>query len=129
MALYVICCLSLLLFAFSVFLFVILITVCFGAFLFGLILYVTFHSSWTLWSVSFPMLGKFSTIISSNILSAPLSFSSSSELVILILVHFMLSQRFLQLSSLLFILFSFLCSLPVISTTFYSSFLFFFSIV
>ena len=129
MAWYVICCLSPLLFIFSLFLFVILITMCFGALLFGLILYVTFHTSWTLWTISFPMLGKFSAIISSNILSAPFSFSSPSEMVILILVHLMLSQRFLQLSSFLFILFSFLCSSPVISTTLSSSFLFCFSII
>ena len=59
---------------------------------------------------SFPFLStlqKFSTMISSNIFSS--TFSSSQAPVIQMLVCLMLSQKPLRLSSLLFILFSFLC--------------------
>ena len=44
-----------------------LITVCLGVFLLGFILYGTRCASQTWVAISFPMLGKFSTIISSNI--------------------------------------------------------------
>ena len=44
----------------------------------GFILYGTLCVSWTWVTISFPMLGKFSTIISSNIFSDPFFFSSSS---------------------------------------------------
>ena len=68
-------------------------------------------------TISFPILGKFSTIISSNIFSAPFFFSSSSEIpIIQMLVHLMFSQTSLRLSSILFILFSLFCSAVVIST-------------
>ena len=67
--------------------------------------------------ISFPILGKFSTIISSHIFSVPFFFSSSSGTpIIQILVHLMLSQRSLRLSSILFILFSLFCSVVVIPT-------------
>ena len=66
-----------LLLIFSIYLFVILITMCLGVFLFGLILYGTFCTSWTWVIVSFPWLGKFLAIMSSNIFSGP--FSSPSE--------------------------------------------------
>ena len=49
------------------------ITMCLGVFLLGFILYGTHCASWTLVSIFFPMLGKFSSIISSNIFSGPLS--------------------------------------------------------
>ena len=54
-------------------------------------------------TISFPILGKFSTIFSSNIFSVPFFFSSSSGTpIIWMLVHFILSQRSLRLSSILF---------------------------
>ena len=67
--LYVICHFSLVAFNnFSVSLiFVNLITICLGVFLLGFILPGTLSASWTWVAISFPMLGKFSTIISSNI--------------------------------------------------------------
>ena len=68
--------------------------------------------------ISFSMLGRFSTIISSKIFSYPFFFSSSSEtFLIQTLVHLILSQRSLRLSSDLFILFASFCSSEVISTT------------
>ena len=72
-------------------------------------------------TISFPILGKFSTIISSNIFSVPFFFSSSSGTpIIRVLVCLMLSQRSLRLSSILFILFCLFCSMVVISTIFSS---------
>ena len=64
-----------------------------------------------------PILGKFLTIISSNIFSSPFSLFSFLNLYYGMLVHLMLSQRSLRLSSVLFILFSLLFSVAVISTT------------
>ena len=55
-----------------------LITMCLGVFLLGFILYRTRCASWTWVAISFPTLGKFSTIISSNIFSGPFSLSSLS---------------------------------------------------
>ena len=55
-----------------------LITMCLGVFLIGFILYGTHCASWTWVAISFPMLGKFLTIISSNIFSGPFSLSSPS---------------------------------------------------
>ena len=49
--------------------FVSLITVCLGAFLLGFILPRIHCISWTWVTISFPILGKFSAIISSNIFS------------------------------------------------------------
>ena len=64
--LYVICCFSLI--AFNILslslIFVILITMCLGMFLFGLILYWTLCASWTRVTVSFSRLGKFSAMMS-----------------------------------------------------------------
>ena len=69
------------------------------------------YTSWIWLTISFPMLGKFSTISSSNIFSDPLFFSySSGTPIIQMLVCLILSQRFLRLSSILFSLFSLLCS-------------------
>ena len=68
------------------------------------------------------MLGKFSTIISSKIFSySYFFFSSSGTPIIRMLVHLILSQRSLRLSSVLFILFTFFCSSEVISTIVSSS--------
>ena len=79
--LHVICCFSLVAFnIFSLYLiFVSLITVCLGVFLLASILPGAPCPSVTWVTVSFPMVGKFSSIISSYIFSDPFSFSSSSE--------------------------------------------------
>ena len=55
-----------------------LISMCFGVFLLGFILYGTLCASWTWLAVSFSMLGKFSTIISSKMFSYTFFFSSSA---------------------------------------------------
>ena len=69
--------------AFNIFslylIFVSLITVCLGVFLLASILPGAPCPSVTWVTVSFPMVGKFSSIISSYIFSDPFSFSSSSE--------------------------------------------------
>ena len=89
---------------------------CLGVFLLGFILCRTLCASWTWVAISFPMLGKFSTIISSNIFSAPSSLSSPSETPIMgMLVHLMLSQRSLKLFSFFKVCFSFYCTDWVIS--------------
>ena len=63
-------------------------------------------ASWTWVAVSFPMLGKFSTIISSNIFSCPFSLPSPSGTPIMrMLLRLMLSQRSHRLSSFLFFFF------------------------
>ena len=54
--------------------FVSLINVCLGMFLFGFILYGTLWASWTWVAISFPMLETVSTVISSNIFSYPFFF-------------------------------------------------------
>ena len=64
--------LLLLIFSLSL-IFVNLINMCLGMFLLGFILYETLCTSWTWVTVSFPMIGKFSAIVSSNIFSGPLS--------------------------------------------------------
>ena len=94
-----------------------LINMCLGVFPLGFILYVTLCASWTWLTISFPTLGKFSTIIASTIFSVPFfTPSPSGTPIIRMLVHLMLSQRSLKLSSILFILFSLFCSAVVIST-------------
>ena len=80
---YVICCFPLVAFnIFSLHLsFINLIIMCLGVFPLGFILYVTLHFlDWM--TVSFPVLGKFSTKISSNIFSGPSSFSYSGTPII-----------------------------------------------
>ena len=112
--LYVICHFSLA--AFNIFCctFDSLINMCLGTFLLGFILYGTLCASWTWVATPFPMLGKFSTITSSNIFSVPFFFSSSSGTpIIQMLVCLILSQKSLQLSSILFILFSLFSSVAV----------------
>ena len=122
--LYVTCCFSFA--AFNILslclVFVSLISICLGMFLLGFILYGTLCASWTWLTTSFSMLGKFSTIISSKIFSYCFFFSSSSGTPITrMLVHLILSQRSLRLSSVLLILFTLFCSSEVISTILSSS--------
>ena len=85
-------------------------------FLLRFILYRTLCASWTWLTLSFSMLVKFSTIISSKIISYPFFFSSSGTPIIQVLVHMILSQKSRKLSSVLFILFTLFCSSEVIST-------------
>ena len=66
------CCFNI----FFVFNFYQLITVCLGVFLFGFILPGTLCASWTWLTVFFPMLGKISAIMSSNIIFGPFSLFS-----------------------------------------------------
>ena len=98
--LYVICHFSLV--AFNILslslIFVSLITMCLSVFLLGFILPGTLCASWTWLTISFPMLGKFSAIISSNVFLGLFSLSSSGTPIMRILVHLMLSERFLRLS-------------------------------
>ena len=77
---------------------------CLGAFLFGFILYGILWVSWTWVVISFPILGNFSTLISSNIFSYSFSLHFGTP-IIQMLVHLILSQRSLRLSSILFIFF------------------------
>ena len=80
--------------------FVILFTVHLDVFLLGFICPGTLCTSWTLFTIFFPILGKFSAIISSDIFSDPFSLSSPSGVLIMwMLIHLMLSQRSLRLSS------------------------------
>ena len=76
--LYVICCFSLVaLNTFCLYLILVnLINVCLDMFLLGFILYGTVCTSWTWVTTFFLILGKISTIISSNIFSGSFSFSS-----------------------------------------------------
>ena len=66
---------------------------------------VLMYSSWVYHALD--MFGKFSAVISSNVFSSPFSLSPSGTPIMQVLVHLMLSQRSLRLSSLLFSLFFF----------------------
>ena len=115
----VVCCFSLA--AFNIcslcLIFVNLINMCLGVFRLGFILFGTLCVSWTWVIISFLILGKFSTIISSRIFSwSFFLFSSSGTPIIQILEHFILSWRSLRLSSFLLIHFSFFLSDSFIST-------------
>ena len=73
--------------------------------------------SWTWVIISFPILGKFSTIISSSIFLWSFFLSSfSGTPMIRMLGHLTLSQKSLRLSSFLLIHFSFFLSVSFIST-------------
>ena len=78
--LYVTCCFSLA--AFNILslclVFFSLISMCLGVFLLGFVLYGTLCASWTWLTISFSMLGKFLTLISSKIFSYPFLFSSAA---------------------------------------------------
>ena len=80
---YVTCCFSLA--AFNILslcvVFVSLVSMCLGVFLLGFILYGTLYASWTWQTISFSMLGKFSTIVSSKIFSYPFFFSSGTPII------------------------------------------------
>ena len=94
-----------------------LITMCLGVFLLGFLLPGTLCAFWTWLTISFPMFRRFSAIISKKCFLSLFSLSSPSGTPIMqMLVHLMLSQRSLRLSSFLFILFSIFCSTAVIST-------------
>ena len=96
--------------------FINLINMCLGVFHLGFFLFGTRLVSWTWTAISFPILGKFSTIISSSIFSGPFFLSSSSGTpMIQMLGRLTLSQRSLRLSSFLLILFSFFLSASFIS--------------
>ena len=97
--------------------FVSLINMCLGVFCLGFILFGILWVSWTWVTISFPVLGKFSTIFSSSSFSWPFFLSSSSGTpMIQMLGRLTLSQRSLKLSSFLLILFSFFLSASFIST-------------
>ena len=96
--------------------FINLINMCLGVFCLGFILFGTLWVSWTWVAISFPILGKFSTITFSSNFSWLFFLSSSQTPVIQMLGHLTLSQRSLRLSSFLLILFSFFPSASFIST-------------
>ena len=84
---------------------------CLGVFHLRFILFATLWVSWTWVAISLPILGKFSTIVSSSIFSWSFFLSSSSGTpMIRMLGHLTLSQRSLRLFSFLLILFSFFLS-------------------
>ena len=88
--------------------FVILINMCLVVFCLWLTLFWTLWVSWTWVTISLPVLGKISTIISSSIFSWPFFWSSSSGTpMIRMLGHLTLSWRSLRLSSFLLIRCSF----------------------
>ena len=97
--------------------FVGLITMCLGVFLLGFILPGTLCASWTWLTISFPMLGKFSAIISSNIFSF-LSLSSFWDPynVNVDVFNVVLEVSLRLCSFFVFILVSVFCSVAVIST-------------
>ena len=95
---------------------------CLLMFLLGFILYVTLCASWIQLTISFPMLGKFSTLISSKIFSNPFSFSSEIP-IFQIFTSLTLSQGSLRLSSILLIFYLLFCSSAIISTILSSSLL------
>ena len=113
--LWIICC-----FSFAAFnicslclIFINLINMCLGVFRLGFILFGTLWVSWTWVIISFPILGKFSTIIFSSIFSWS---SSSGTPVTQMLGHLTLSWRSLRLSSFLLTHSSFFLSDSFIST-------------
>ena len=103
-----ICCFPLAAFNVSTWclIFVNLINMCLGVFGLGFILFRTLWISWTCMIISFPSLGKFSTIISSIFSRSFFLSSSSGTPMIQMLGHLTLSQRSLRLSSFLLIHFS-----------------------
>ena len=84
--------------------FINLINMYLGVFHLGFILFGTLWVSWTWVAISFPILGTFSTIISSSIFSWSFFLSSSGTPMIQMLGHLTLSQSSLRLSSFLLLL-------------------------
>ena len=108
----VICCFSLV--AFNIcslcLISITLISMCLGVFCLGFILFGTLWVSWTWVAISFCILGKFSTIISSSIFSWSFFLSSSfGTPMIQMLECLTLSQSSLGLCSFLLIIFFPLC--------------------
>ena len=120
--LYIICCFCLA--AFNILslclVFVSLISMCLGVFLFGFILYGTLCAALTWLSIPFSMLGKFSTIISSKIFSYPFFFFSSWTPIIWMFVHLILSQN-LQVYPQFFSVFALYSALKKLFPPFYLS--------
>ena len=99
--------------------FVNLISMCLGVFCLGFILFGTLWFYWTWVAISFPILGKFSVIISSSIFLWPFFLSSSSGTpMIQMLGHLTLSHRSLRLSSFLLIVFFSLAAFNICSLCF-----------
>ena len=94
---------------------------CLDMFLLEFIQYGTLCASLTWLTISFSMLGKFSTIISSKFYLSLFFSSFSRTPTIQKLVHLTLSQRSRRLSSVLFILFTLFCSSEIISIILSSS--------
>jgi len=110
----VVCCFSLA--AFNIctlcLIFINLINMCLGVFHLGFILFWTLSVSWTWVVTSFPILAKFSNIISSNIFSWPFFLSSFyGSPMIQMLRLLTLFQLSLRLSSFFKIIFTFFFSL------------------
>ena len=98
--------------------FVNLINMFLGVFCLGFILFGTLWVSWIWVTISFPILGKFSTIISSSIFSCPFFVSFCGTPMIRMLWCLTFSQKSVRLSSFLLILFSSLFHLfPSFSST------------
>ena len=116
----VICCFSLAVFNICslCLIFIKLINMCLGVFHLGFILFWTLWVSWIWVAISFPILGKFSTIISSSIFFMAFLFVFFFWYSLIhMLGHLTLSERSLRLSSFLFIIFfSFFLSASFIST-------------
>ena len=94
-----------------------LITLRLGVFLLRFNLPRTLCTSWIGSLFLFPYIGKFSMkTIFSNIFLDPFSLSSSETPIMRMLVHLMLSQRTLRLTSVFFFFFPILCFIAVIST-------------
>ena len=98
-----------------------IIIICLGVGLFGVLLCRMLSASWICMSVSFPKLGKFSGIISSNNSSAPSSLLSPSGSPVTWMLVLRLLHKFPKLSSLSFVLLPFCSSQWVRSTAWWLS--------
>ena len=117
--LYVTCCFSLADFNIvSLYLvFISLISMCPGMILLGFILYGTLCACWTWLTVSFSMLGKFTTIMSSTFFLYPFFLSSSSGTPYnLNFAAFDMVPEVSETVSAVFVLFTLFCSSEIIST-------------
>ena len=124
--LHVVCCFSLI--AFDILSLCLtsasLISMCLEIFLLRFVWYGALCASWTCLTISFSSLGKISTLVPSKL--SPYCFflsSSSGTPMVGILIHLILSQISLRVSSVLFLLFTLFCSLTVISSILPSSLL------